>query len=375
MPVKNSQAKIAFIRANSMRSDTRTIKMYQTLCKIGDCRAILWNRDEIKETNPPARRFYMNAPLGSKKILLFLPLWTIFCIWQLILIKPDAIHGCDLEGFIPAYFYSRLRRIPIVFDIHDVTAGKYALPPKSLLRRVFLAMDIFFIRRANAFFIPDPERIDQLGLTEKQFGPIKSKCFVTYNSDLLVPGHKQVKFKPGQQIKVVYVGNLTKGIRGVEFLMDAVVKFPEISFDIAGMGADLKYFQKAFEDLQSPNCHFHGRIGHDQAMELNERADLMISLLNPEFENYRYATSTKLFEAFRLFKPIIVSAKTATAAILEKTNWGLAIEYNSESLEKALKKIISGEISFDLDSRKVENYAWQKQEQIIIETYERLIHS
>lgn len=368
----NLKSKIVLIRANSVRSDTRTIKMYQTLNKIGPFEAILWNRDTVRETSPKAHRLYLNVPLGSKKIFIFFPIWAAFCLWQLNKIKPDIIHGCDLEGIVPAYLYSLIRKVKIIYDIHDVSAGKYNLHAKSKMKTIFLKLDRFFIHKSDAFLIPDPGRINQLEMTFQDFAKVKFKCHVVYNSDLITKGKKIVSLK-NKKITAVYIGNMTRDIRGLEFILDAIKIHPEITFQVAGMGADLDYFTKKFKSLNASNAKFFGRVDHNKAMKLNSKADIMISLLNPKFNNYKYASSTKLFEAFRLFKPIIVSKKTATSEILASAKWGVAIDYKSGELEKTLSKILSGEITFILDSNRVQQFDWQKMESKIVGLYASFI--
>lgn len=370
----SARPRIVLIRANNIKSDTRTIKMFAAVSKFAPCQLILWNRDQMAETEPKAIRYYAKAPLGSSLFYFYLPFWTIFCLRQLWQIRPGIIHGCDSEGFVPAYLYRLIfPQTKIIFDIHDVAAGKYNGPAARVVRALMLALDRFFIKRANTIFVPDPQRIDQLGFTKTSFAPYQKKCVVTYNSTIITKGRKQVSFHAGQSLTASYIGNLTRDIRGVEFILEAIPKCPHIFFHIAGMGADAEYFQKAFSARRSPNFKFYGRITHDEAMKLNSDCDVMISLLNPNYPNYKYASSTKLFEAFNLFKPIIVSKHTATSAILDVAKWGIAIDYKSGELEKVLADITSGAIKFDLDSGRVEQFSWDEMEKRIHNTYEKLV--
>lgn len=368
--------RIVLIRANTIRSDTRTIKMYQTIREISNGYAILWNRDTVKETEPPADRLYLNVPLGSKKIFLFLPIWFVWCVWRLIRLRPDAIHGCDIEGIIPAYLYTWIRRVPIVYDIHDVTTGKYGFPPDSLPSKLFRSADHFCMKCASAVLVPDPDRLDQLQLTATNpaHKPLIDKTVVAYNSEVIPTEEKIITFKAGERLRMVYVGALNKNIRGVEFLLQAVTDFPMIDFDIAGMGADLPYFTEKFTSLNAKNLTFHGRIDHETAMKLNDKADLMISLLNPDFENYRYASSTKIFEAMRLFKPIIVSTNTVSGRIVEDAQWGEVVDYSYDALKKALTDITNGK-KYTLDGTRVQQYSWKTARDRIEEVYERVLAS
>lgn len=367
--------KIVLIRANTLRSDTRTIKMYQTIRDVSDGYAVLWNRDSVKETAPPADRLYINVPLGSKAFYLFLPIWVVWVTWRLLWLKPDLIHGCDLEGVLPAILYRSIRRVPIVYDIHDITTGKAGFPEKSLLWKLFRSADLFAMRRADVVLVPDKERLDQLHLTAGNPANNKliQKTVVAYNSEVIPDNKKTIRFSPGQRLRLVYVGALNRDIRGVEFLLRAVKDFPMIHFDIAGMGADLPYFTEQFSSLKADNLTFWGRIDHTKAMELNEKADAMISMLNPDFENYKYASSTKIFEAMRLHKPLIVSANTVSGRIVESVQWGEIVDYSYEGVRRVLAKMSDG-TAYTLDGEKAQQYSWATMRQRVIATYEKLLN-
>lgn len=364
---------IVLIRANSMSSDTRTIKMYQAVSAIAPTRAILWSRDTVKDTTPGAILYHGAAPLGSAKLYLYLPFWITFCVRELLKLRPQVIHGCDSEGFWPALIYRFFNpQVKIVFDIHDVTAGKYAGPAQAIVHPIMLALDRFLVRKADVCFAPDPERFDQLHISPAQLRRYGQKCRVVYNSETLTKAHRAIILKPHQKLTVSYVGNLTRDIRGIEFILEAIPVCPKVFFNVAGMGADLEYFRRQFEQLKALNFKFWGRVDHHKAMELNKEADVMISLLNPNYPNYRYASSTKLFEAFHLYKPIIVSKRTTTASILEKAEWGMAIDYTAVALEQTLKAITSKGITFDLNSARVEQFSWTEMEKRIRATYAAL---
>lgn len=347
--------------------------MFYALSKVSKTVPILWNRDEVRETTPPGHRLYWALPLGSMWLIPALPIWFIYSVWQLLRERPAVVHGCDAEGMIPAYFYRLLTGTKAVFDIHDVTAGKYDLADGSLLKKLFLWTDCFLIARADAIFIPDPERLDQLGLKSDFRQKIESRCFVIYNSETIeVRPSKKISFACHQELRLVYVGALNKSIRGLEFIIEAAKAEPRLKVDIAGMGADSDYFKKLVEEA-GENLTFHGRLSHEQAMELNENADIMITLLNPEFANYQYATSTKVFESMRLGKPLITTADTASGRLVKKTEWGIAIPYTSEALQESLNDILTGKLSFVLDNKKTAPYAWQTMEQQIQDVYRSLI--
>jgi glycosyltransferase involved in cell wall biosynthesis len=365
-----NQPKIAILRANSYRSESRLIKTHETLEKIGKCYLILWNRDNKITKHSFVKSLNIKAPFGKITLLFYMPIWFIFCFNQLRKIKPQIIHACDLETIIPAVFYSWFFKTKIVYDIYDVTADKINL--HGSLRNFFLAIEKFYIRKANWLIVPDEERIDQLKL--KKFRNVE----IIYNSDLIsnLSVKKMLNFKNQKTIQICYIGTLIEKIRGLEFILNIAKKFEnKINFIIAGYGPSDKYFDQAFSNYFGKNIKFLGRISHEKASEINGSTDIMISLLDPNFSNYKYATSTKIFEAFRYLKPIITTGNTASGKLVKKTNWGLAIPYSEKALYENLENIINGKITFNLDSEKTKQYSWQTMEKRLLKIYRELINS
>ncbi len=363
-------ATITLIRANGIRSDSRTQKMYTVLQEIDTVVPILWYRDSVIEAPAKARCLHLPVPLGSKLFYLAFPVWFLYCFVQLWQIRPAVIQGMDLEGVLPAIAYRFFHpTTKVIFDIFDVTAGKL---PLLSLKNFFLKLDRSIIDKADSCFIPDPDRIDQLEVPANQRRQFEEKCVVTYNSESVESVVKEVTLDK-KHFEIVYVGHLIQRIRGIEQLIQAAQDFPTVSFSIAGAGPDADYFNRQITQLGLPNLRYLGRVSHDQAMSLNARADLMISLLDPEYPNYKYASSTKIFEAMHLFKPIITTQNTASGRIVEAINWGIVVSYDYASFKKALAELTAGKLHFTLDGKKAAQYSWPAMVERIKESYEKLL--
>lgn len=348
--------KIVFVRANSFRSEPRLIKEYNSAKKYQRY-LVLWNRDDIVEPMENAHIMTLNAPFGQMLFIFYLPIWFVFTIIQLLRIRPKIIHACDLACIIPSYIYKSIffKRTKLIYDIWDATIGHFPTKRKRL-RRFIINCEKYFIAKSDIVLVPDEERKAQLEIDGTK---LADKVVVIYNSDTVSDGNRKINLK-NKSIMIAYVGVMSKNIRGLEQIVYAAKKLPEIKFVIAGYGPDGEYLKKVFEWANLPNLKFIGRLSHQEAEELNKRADIMISLLDHKYENYRYATSTKVFEAFKLLKPVITSKYTATGNLVERVGWGEVIKYNENELVKCLLRIQKGEITFDLKSEKVRQYSWDK---------------
>lgn len=346
---------ITFIHTNSYASEPRLIKEHKVAQEVGPTSLLLWDRVGLGEKEPEACYLRLRAPYGKISFVLYLPIWFIFVSFHLWRIRPTVIHACNFEGFFPAYCYSLFTRTPVIFDLWDALVGRFPVTSKGLAD-ILKRIDRFCLNHSSAALVPDPERFKQIGVPAKTISP---KWQVIYNSDTVTHTDQKLSFKGKIPITVSYVGVMSSSIRGLEQIIGLASsnRLKRYRFVIAGYGPDLEALSQSIEGHGS-NIDFRGRVTHTAAKKIVNDTDIIISLLDPSFGNYQYATSTKIFEAFRFGKPVITTAGTASGGLVEQTGWGITIPYNQRALESALDNIADGKIVFDLKTRAVTPFSW-----------------
>jgi len=358
--------KIVFVRTNTLGSEPRLIKELEALKKFRQF-LILWDRENSKKKHPNSSILNLKAPFGSSIFIILFPIWTVFVIIELMKSKPDIIHACDFSGVIPSLIYSTFKKTPVVYDIWDSLTGYF--PTKNeFIRTLMIGFEKYLIKKSNKTLIPDPERTEQMEITEPD---LLKKITVIYNSETFLNFNKKINLK-NKKINLTYVGVLSSRSRGLEQLVSIAKINPDVTFRIAGYGPDERVITKLIKSKGLKNIIFYGRINREKAEKLNKEADIIVSLLDPNFENYKYATSTKVFDAMKFGKPVITTKNTATGRLVEKANWGVAIAYNQKALENTLKDIRKGKITFALDSKKIADYSWGKMAQELRKIYNSL---
>ncbi len=358
-------AKIVFIRTNNLTSETRLLKERQAAASDYSTALILWDRPGSGETAPAATYFRLKAPYGRLILLLYLPIWFGFVVIQLFKLKPDLIHACDWEGYVPAAIYRFFCPVPVVFDLWDALIGRF---PVSALSSLLTGLDRAAAHRASAFIVPDPERLEQIGLDPTL---LSQSATVIYNSDEVTTKARNVHFSG--PITITYVGVMSAQIRGLEQLIEAARALPSCQFVIAGYGRDEAVLKALFSEAGLTNLKFVGRVSHTEAEKLNQQSDLMVSLLDPSYGNYRYATSTKVFEAFKFGKPVITTEGTASGQLISTTGWGVAVPYTAKALIATIQDITSGKVTFQLDPSRVQPYSWSVMTERLVKLYQQLL--
>ena len=370
--MKNSKSKIIFIRANSFGSEPRLIKCYSVAkAQSNEVKLLLWNLGRSpKKENDDIIYFQLKPKYGSFWLKPIYLIWVLFCLSKLFLLRPKLIHSCDLEGGLIALVYHFFfPKTKIVYDLYDVTAAKYDLPFDSPKRKKLLHFERNVIKHFDELLIPDTARLDQLQFTSEE--KKKVSFSVVYNTEIFseIKNKKDIEFK--KNLNIVYIGIMSSKIRGLEHIVSAAKECPDFNFLIAGFGPDQEMIEKSIEESQASNIKFLGRVTYSKARELFDQSDLIISLLDPTFNNYKFASSTKVFDAFSAQKPIITTQGTVSGEIVEKAQWGYAVNYEASDLIRLLKSLPGKKLS--LDPTLVSKYDWRNSAAVLDAIYRRYL--
>ena len=125
------------------------------------------------------------------------------------------------------------------------------------------------------------------------------------------------------------------------------------------------------------NIFYYGRIPYAQTIALERECDVMCAIYDPSVPNHYYAAPNKFYEALSLGKPLLMAKHTGMASIVEEYGLGEVIDYNVESLEKALDRLIANqnrktEIAEKATELYQNRYSWRKMESVIQEIYRNM---
>lgn len=360
---------ICFVRANHYRAEPRLSNLLDATKEMNRG-AILWDRqqDAASKEPFPCAILSLKAPFG-KKTLALMPIWFLYVFFQLIRFRPRIVHACNLESALPAWIFCFLFRKKLVYDIWDTAAGMYASSNENLKQHLN-QLEQRIIKSSAAVLVPDFERFSQLGYPPNAY---PEHALVIENSQIHLFTGKRHCAAENNTFQFLYIGVLSKEVRGLEFLIECAGEFPGAQITIAGYGSDAPYIKELAAQSKASNLHFLGKVDRTQANHLLEETDCIISLLDPTFENYTFATSTKIFEAFAHGKPVITTEQTASGALVTNTHWGVAIPYRQADLFRTIASILEGSLTFELDSSRVERYDWRHSQDRLLQCYHQLL--
>ncbi len=375
--------RVVLLRSNPVRPYPRLEKMANCLVKNGyDVTVLAWDRDLnyppkeeeliLKDSVVKIVRIGIQGQFsgGIKKNLKGLLGFQKFLYQWLKAHKNeyDIIHAYDFDtGYTALRCAKRLRK-KLIYDIPDYYVDSHGMNG-SALGKVVKCFEDSVINRADATIICTEERKEQIAGTHPK------RLYVIHNTpDIEVEQHES-NADETMRLKLVYVGVFGR-TRFLDKIAETVAGRNDCELHIGGFGAGMEPY---FEEMASryDNIFYYGRIPYAQTIALERECDVMCAIYDPSVPNHYYAAPNKFYEALSLGKPLLMAKHTGMASIVEEYGLGEVIDYNVESLEKALDRLIENKSKQDEIAQKAKNlyqncYSWGKMESVIQEIYRNM---
>ena len=378
LPFENMR--ILFCRSNPVAPDPRVEKEAEALAEAGySVSAIAWDQTASLPTvdrtgNLEIERIHLRVKnargLGNLPYIL---VWQVLLLHRLITNRNSyhIIHACDFDTILPALIMKILWGKIIIYDIFDFYGDMLRLTPQpivNLLRRI----ELWAINQTDAIILPDESRYKQIE------GSHPKRSIVIYNSpqEISINSSEDGSETTSGSFQLVYVGNLQIQ-RGLLTILNILDRHPDWKFDLAGFGPDETIILEKAATMK--NVSWHGRVNYEQALRLNNKADVLVALYDPAVPNHRYASPNKLFESMMLGKPAVVAQGTNIDAVVNRIECGLVVDYDDEdSLESALKYLKENpkiRFKMGLHARNAyeTTYSWSQMKSRLLNLYEEIV--
>lgn len=323
---------IVFLRSADAKFDSRLQKYIKVLeGNDVDFHILDWPRNRLAENTEHITHCPVQASFGGKLknlfgyIKWFKFLFSFLCENRK---KITKIHAVDFDTGVVSFFIKLFLKTPYIYDIYDHYADS-----RSLSGLPWMLIDKFervIAKNAESVILVDEQRkhqhqfcslipitiIENVPSTFKANMPCKS---VTNNNSLTIS----------------YVGVLEETHRGLENILRAA-KDHKIELHIAGFGG----CEKSFKEASFDNVHFYGSVGHDKAMEIMAKSDIILGLYYLSNPNHKYASPNKYYEHLALGKPLLTSDGTPPGEKVKADNSGWSISDSYEDLSDLISLLV-----------------------------------
>ncbi|OVZ58151.1 hypothetical protein CDO46_26940 [Pigmentiphaga sp. NML030171] len=332
---------IVFIRSHVPQLDGRMRKYRQALAEAGMRTVALgWLRGEsIPNVDEANDAFYRRpAPLGGGwRNVLNLVLWNGFVLRWLWHNRRDIdlVHGVDFDSCLPAYVFSRLRRVPFVFDLYDkYTETRGMAGPVAA---VIDTLESWVASKADLVLLADASRYEQHGLRPS------SRIRVLEN--VPVSGHdlSYRAVQPQVPIRIGYFGVLEERNRGLEDLIAACTRSADkVELHLAGYGPVAPLAREAAR--QHENVTFHGAMDVAAGLSLMSSMDVVAGFYYLTVPNHRFAAPNKYYEHLLLGRPLLTTKGTPPGDKVGQYETGWALDEGEAPILQWLADVGPAEI-------------------------------
>lgn len=263
--------------------------------------------------------------------------------------KESVIYARDLYGCILAMMMGYY----VIYESHGITSSKksYFLEKTLFKSNKFIQLVVISNALKNLYMSGD-------------YGLVSDRVTVAHDA-ADVPKSYQDSCIERNKVKVTYIGHLYKG-RGIDIIISAAKRLPELDFEIVGGNKDdITYW----EANSSSNVTFIGHVKPSETFLYRQGADILVmpyqSSVSVEGggDTSKWMSPMKLFEYMSSKKPIVSSDLPVLREVLNEENsvlvspnivdeWVEAI--SNLSTKENLRKEISEKAYLDF----IANYTW-----------------
>ena len=243
-------------------------------------------------------------------------------------LRPDVVVATNEEAVLP-FVLGYLPRPPVlVCDLLDSLAIRTTGPLRHL-SRVWRALSERALCSIDGLVEVTEERLARHRVVPRT-------TTVVYNS----PVWREYEPEDGVPRGAVYVsGSIADGVSGVEAIVSAVERIPDLRIVFAGRTYG-RWVTDSF--LRHPRVHNLGEITPERSLGIAKASLAIFAHYKPVNLNCIYAAPNKLFDAMMLGVPLLINRECRAATMAEREGFGVLSSYGDvDELETALRRLLA----------------------------------
>lgn len=265
----------------------------------------------------------------------------LFC--KLLFKKADLLYANDLDTLLPNYLVSRLKKIPLIYDSHEIFCEVPELLQTPIKRKIWLRLEEWLIPKLNICITVNESIAQYFHKKYKvEFHSIRNisdypQDFIPKSrSELSLPGNKKIILLQGAGINID---------RGAEELVDAMAYTENTLLMIIGSGdvwdtLEEKVKQKKLDD----KVRLIRRIPKNELLHYTAAADLALTIDKNTNLNYYYSLPNKIFDYINAEVPILASHLPEIERIITTYNVGDFIpDHRPETIASKIQELLYSE--------------------------------
>lgn len=272
-------------------------------------------------------------------------------LFVLLFNKNNILLSNDLDTLLANYICSKLKRIPLVYDSHELFPEAPELVNSTIKKGIWQSLESFFLPKVDASFTVCES------IAHYYFKKYDIKMNVLRN----VPNiSKDVSIEKDKNV-ILYQGNLNPG-RGLELAIATMAFLPEFKLKIIGGGHEMSRLKELAEKLDvSSQIEFLGRVKFQNLKTHTDRAIIGLLLEEPLGLSFEYSLPNKLFDYIHSNTIVLASPLIEVKKIISKYPVGEILKNrNPKKMAQQIRDMISNSTNFQFSNAK-RDLNWQKE--------------
>ncbi|MDR6227027.1 glycosyltransferase family 4 protein [Desmospora profundinema] len=290
--------------------------------------------------------------------------------WEAWRMRPDRFHAHDVNTLAPLFLASRLRRRPLVYDAHEISADREGWSHS----RLWHGLEKQLGRRSDGFITTNETRAAYF---RKQYG--LERVSVVRNvpplADVTDDGRLHRALGVGRDTSVLlYQGGLQSG-RGLSLMLEAFAGVEGAHLAVIGFGRLRPSLEQEAARLGlSDRVTFLGRIPHEELLAYTAGARAGLQLLENTCLNHYTACSNKLHEYLMAEVPVIASDLPEMRRVVEETGAGRLVPPGEMgAVRQAMREMVGNREEWiqmkESARRHKHRYHWGLEEPTLLKLY------
>jgi glycosyltransferase involved in cell wall biosynthesis len=365
---------------NDLSTDQRVHKVCTTLHGMG-YKVLLIGRKQKSSLLLEPRRYYthrMRLIFESGPAFYFFFQLRLF--FHLLFRKADVLLANDLDTLLPNYLVSKLKRIPLVYDTHELFCEVPELQSNPLKKKIWKRLERNLFPRLKYVFTVNESiaRIysDEYKVPVKVLRNIPRRNFAL--ASVTPASRKELGLPEGKKIILLQGAGINMD-RGAEEAVQAMQWIKGAVLLIIGSGDVVPVLKRMVLELQlEERVRFLPRLPFSELLQYTLLADIGLTLDKDSNINYRYSLPNKLFDYIHAGVPVLASNLIEVRRIVEEYNVGSILpDHQPETIAKILNEQLFNETQLKIwkENTKLatENLCWEKEEQALLKVFDQFL--
>jgi glycosyltransferase involved in cell wall biosynthesis len=361
---------------NDLVTDQRVDKVCITLTNLG-FKVLLVGRKKRNSPKMNQRNYHTKRMnLIFEKGPLFYAEYNFRLFLFLLFHQTELLVSNDLDTLLSNYLIHKLKRVPIVYDSHELFTETPEMIHRRFVKGVWERIEKLIFPKLKHVFTVSNSIADIF--TEKYGIDVK----VVRNVPML---KNPEKFNSRQELglpvdrKIILLQGSGINIhRGAEELIEAMSYIPEVLLLIIGGGDVIEELKILVKKLNLDNVTFISRLPVDELKQYTLNADLGLTIDKDTNLNYRFSLPNKLFDYIHAEIPVLASPLIEIKKIIDGYQVGETIlNHDPKHIASRIKEMLADEkkLAFYKGNCKfaAHELCWENEEKILIEVYKSYV--